>query len=447
MIYESETVEFKRTLTDDISKEIIAFANTDGGTIYIGIGDDGSHVGLVDVDSDYTRLTNMVCDAILPDITMFVRYELTPDQVIQVTVSDGSAKPYYLRKSGIKPSGVYVRQGTSSVPATWDQIRNFIKLSDGDSFENSRCLLQELTFEEASKEFSSCEVPFSQEKYVALGLRDPEKGLYTNLALLLSDQCTHTIKAAAFNDANNTVFLDRKEFTGSIFKQLHEAYDYLALNNRTRSVISGLYRTDSTDYPTEAIREALLNALVHRDYSFSGSIIININEKHMEFISLGGLLPGLSASDIMTGISQPRNPKLAQIFFRLKHIEAYGTGIRRIFSLYSNIPSQPEISISSNTFRITLPNKNNTGPAPAVYTVEEKMPAMNTSVQRITPQMQEVIDYLRQKGSLSEEELSNLLKVKRTRAYLVAKQMSEMGLINIEGRGKDKKYVLSKVTE
>ncbi|MDD2483795.1 MAG: putative DNA binding domain-containing protein [Eubacteriales bacterium] len=447
MLYESETVELKQSLTDDISKEIVAFANTDGGTIYIGVTNDGTEVGLSDVDSCYTRLTNIVRDAIVPDVTMFVRYELMDNKLIKISISGGSAKPYYLKKNGIKPSGVYVRQGTSSAPATWDQIRNFIKLSDGDSFENMRCLLQELTFHQASEEFAACGIPFSAEKYTALGLQDPEKGLYTNLALLLSDQCMHTIKIAVFDDAANTVFLDRKEFSGSIFKQLHEAYDYLALNNRTRSIINGLYRTDSMDYPKEAIREALLNAIIHRDYSFSGSIIININEKHMEFISLGGLLPGLSTEDIMSGISQPRNPKLAQIFFRLKHVEAYGTGIRRIFSLYSVASPKPEIAVSNNTFRITLSNRNATDRSATISTVEEKMSVMNTVAKKITPQMREVLNFLSERGSISEEELLVLLKVRRTRAYLVGRQMSEMGLVDIVGRGKDKKYVLHKVAD
>ena len=136
-----------------------------------------------------------------------------------------------------------------------------------------------------------------------------------------------------FGDTDNLFFKDSKEFKGSIFKQLDDSYTYLALCNRTTATFKGLERIEKTDYPEAAIREALLNALVHRDYSYSGSIIINVNDECMEFISIGGLLPGLSAEDIRSGISQPRNRRLAEIFHRLRLIESYGTGIRKIYAL------------------------------------------------------------------------------------------------------------------
>ncbi|WP_440321133.1 ATP-binding protein [Laedolimicola sp.] len=116
-------------------------------------------------------------------------------------------------------------------------------------------------------------------------------------------------------------FKDAKEFDGSIFKQLEDSFSYLTLCNRTTATFKGLERVEQQNYPEAALREALLNALVHRDYGYSGSIIINVNDSCMEFISIGGLLPGLSAEDIRNGISQPRNRRLAEIFHRLKLIE------------------------------------------------------------------------------------------------------------------------------
>ncbi len=97
MQYESERIEYKSQMVDDLYKEIIAFANTEGGMIYIGIDDKGNPIGIEDVDDTYTRLTNGIRDAILPDITMFVRYALQENKVIQVEVGEGSYKPYYLK--------------------------------------------------------------------------------------------------------------------------------------------------------------------------------------------------------------------------------------------------------------------------------------------------------------------------------------------------------------
>lgn len=101
-----------------------------------------------------------------------------------------------------------------------------------------------------------------------------------------------------------------------------------------------------------------MNAIVHRDYSYSGSIIINVNDERIEFISIGGLLPGLSTDDIRIGISQPRNKNLAEMFHRLRLIESYGTGIRRIYKLYENCPVQPVIEATPNAFKMVLPNMN-----------------------------------------------------------------------------------------
>ena len=435
MIFESENIEFKLQMVDDIYKEVIAFANTDGGVLYVGIDDNGNAVGLDDVDETYMRIANGIRDAIQPDVTMFIKYVLQDNKVIRIEVGEGSYKPYYLKSKGMKPTGIYVRQGTSSVQASPEQIRRMIKESDGDNYEDTRCLEQELTFDAARTAFQRYGVEFSVEKYRALGITQNE--VFTNLAMLLSDQCLHTTKIAVFKDEFCTEFRDSKEFGGSVFNQFENAVNYLALCNKTESVIKGVVRTDKQDYPEEAIREALLNALVHRDYSFSGSIIINVNDSKMEFISLGGLLPGLSTEDIRIGVSQPRNKKLAEIFHRLRLIESYGTGIRRIFKLYENCPAQPIIEATNNAFKIVLPNTN----AIDVLAENKQNSAINTPT-AITPQMKTVLDYLSEYGEIGEEELQELLNVKRTRAYLVARQMCEADLIVTIGRGVNKKYRL-----
>ena len=430
MNYETENIEFKSEFTEEIYKEVIAFANTDGGVLYIGIDNNGNAVGLDSVDDEYTRITNGIRDAILPDVTMFVKYTIQENKVVRITISEGINKPYYLRSKGLKPGGVYVRQGTSSVQASSEQIRQMIKESDGDDFESMRSLEQNLTFASAALAFECYGVAFSEEKYLALGILHKNDGLFTNLALLMSDQCQHTIKVAVFSDNQNTSFQDNREFKGSIFKQIDEAFHYIMLNNRTSSDFKGLERIEKSDYPEAALREALLNSVVHRDYSFSGSIMININDRQMEFLSIGGLLPGLTAEDIRSGISQPRNKNLAEVFHRLKLIEAYGTGIRRIYKLYENCPAQPCIEVTHNTFKMILPNMS----------VAESLPG-NTY---LTPQKEQILDFVSRNGHITEAEIMELLGIKRTRAYTLAKQMCDEKLIISVGRGANKKYLLQR---
>ena len=313
---ESETVELKSVVVDDIKKEIIAFANCEGGKLYIGVQDDGTVVGLDDPDGAALQISNMVRDAVKPDLTMFLHYEtLNEDgkQIVAIDVQRGTERPYYLARKGLRPEGVFVRQGYSSVPASNTAIRRMIKETDGDHFEEMRSLEQNLTFEAAKKEFSERNIRFGEAQMKTLGLMTHD-GIYTNLGLLLSDQCVHTIKAAAFEGTTPNEFKDRREFSGSLFRQMNEVYDYIDFRNQTHSTFQKLRRIDRRDYPETAVREALLNSLVHREYSFRASTLISLYADRIEFTSIGGLVSGVTLKDVMMGISVCRNVKLANVF-------------------------------------------------------------------------------------------------------------------------------------
>ena len=465
MVIESENLEFKREFTEEIYKEVVAFANTDGGTVYVGIDNEGNVVGLSNVDEEYVRITNGIRDAIEPDVTMFVRYTIQENRVVRIIVSEGTNKPYYLKGKGLKPGGVYVRQGSTSVPASLDAIRRMIKESDGDVFENMKSLQQNLTFEYAEDVFQRCGLAFEKSKFQALGITEQSDAGYTKLGMLLSDQCEHTIKIAVFEDEGKRVFRDQREFGGSVLKQLEETLEYLRLCNRTEARIQGLQRIESPEYPEEAIREAILNAIIHRDYSYSGSVMVNVYDSHMEVISLGGLLPGLEPEDIKTGISVLRNRKLAEVFHRLRLVEAYGTGIGRIYGLYEDCPEQPQIKLTANTFKIILPNRNaardkacasyDTSGLQARRVREENAVYGSVSAQPgpygnyrevgkplfVTRQMSRILAYVDEYGKITDEEIGKLLAVKKTRAFTIAKQMRDGGLLRAEGRGEERRYV------
>ena len=172
-LQESERTEFKSIVVTDIKKEIIAFANCDGGKIYIGIEDDGTVIGVEDSDSVALQVSNMVRDAIKPDLTMFLHYEtkeIEQKQVVIIDIQRGTERPYYIVKKGLRPEGVYVRQGYSSVPATDTAIRKMIKETDGDHFEEMRSLDQELTFYETKKEFQKRNITLEQPQMKTLGI-------------------------------------------------------------------------------------------------------------------------------------------------------------------------------------------------------------------------------------------------------------------------------------
>ena len=426
---ESETVEAKQIVVEDVKKEIIAFANCCGGMLYIGVTDSGEVVGVENPDKTIQQITNMVRDSIKPDVTMFVHYdtvEVEGKQIVAVNVQRGTDRPYYLSGKGLRPEGVYVRQGTSSVPATDTAIRRMIKETDGDSFENMRSLEQALTFRAAGSEFAQRKMEFGIPQMRTLGILNTD-GIYTNLGFLLSDQCAHTIKAATFQGTDQNAFKDRREFSGSLLQQLNDVYEYIDLRNQTHASFDKLRRIDKRDYPEVVIREALLNSLVHRDYSFSASTLISIYDDRIEFVSIGGLLTGISIDDIMLGLSVCRNVKLANIFYRLELIEAYGTGMRKIMTAYRNTGKTPQIEATNNAFKIVLPNLNaNMADIPEnrhESGYEEK-----------------VLQMAKTKGDFVRRDVEELLNLSQPSASRLIRKMVEDGLLLHRGKGRNTQY-------
>lgn len=444
---ESETVELKEAVVDDIKKEIIAFANCDGGKLYIGIRDDGTVAGLDDPDGVSLQISNMVRDAIKPDVTMFLHYKTIEEdgkEIVAVEVQRGTDRPYYIAKKGMRPEGVYVRQGYSSVPATDTAIRRMIKETDGDRFEAMRCLNQELTFEAAKKEFALRKVEFGLQQMRTLKLIDHDN-LYTNLGLLLSEQCVHTIKVAVFQGTDQTIFKDRREFAGSLMQQMNEVYDYIDFRNQTRATIEKLYRIDVRDYPEIAVREALLNLLVHRDYSFSASSLISIYADRIEFVSIGGLMPGIDLEDIMVGISVCRNQDLANVFYRLHLIEAYGTGMGKIMRAYKDVEEKPSIETTKNAFKIILPNINakyETGKVSAPKA--ESIKGSVAGTEKSLGNEERVLEYARSHGAITRNDVIKLLEVSTSTASRVLRKMVKSNLLKQNGKARNTNYTVIK---
>ena len=307
---------------------------------------------------------------------------------------------------------------------TDEGIREMIIQNSGASYEKGRSIEQNLTFDTFEKEMKkrSLEIGPAQMKTLKL---IGEDGLYTNLAYLFSDQCQVTTKVALFQGLDKEIFRDRREFSGSVLKQLEDVYEFLDLNNKTKATFSGLDRIDTRDYPEEAIREALLNAIVHRDYSFSASNLINIYDNRIEVVSLGGLVSGLELKSIFLGVSQSRNSNLAAVFYRMRLIESYGTGIGKIQRMYRGNIRQPEFETAKGVFRVTLPNRNE----------EEK----NSSIKQKEDKV--VLDYALKNGQVTRKETEQLLGTSSTKAFHVLKNLCAEGILRPKGQGRLSCYI------
>lgn len=353
-LFESESVELKEIYVADLKKEIVAFANTSGGIIYIGVKDNGEVAGLNNADFVMQQISNSIRDSIKPDVSMFTNIELT--------------------------------------------------------------------FDSLKEEMTKRNLEFTEVQMKNLGILTIDN-IYSNMGLLVSDQCKHSIKFAIFQGTDKLVFRDRKELTGSLFTQLTESYKTIDFYNATRATFHELLRTDERDYPEDAVREALLNAVVHRDYAFSGSTFINLYSDRLEIVSLGGLVSGLSLEAAMMGASQPRNEKLANLFYRMRLIEAYGTGLGKILSCYKGFPIQPKFENVEGAFRVTLPNIH----AQAISTKNEKyLPILNL---------------FKTKTEITRSDVENALSIGTTYAINLLKEMLEEELIVKIGSGRQTRYV------
>lgn len=367
----------------------------------------GASEKLDDPDATALQISNMVRDAIKPDITMFLHYETLEEngkKIVAVDIQRGTDRPYYIAKKGMRPEGVYARQGYLAVPATDAAIRQMIKETDGDRFEAMRSMNQELTFETTEKEFQLRKVEFGMQQMRTLKLIDQD-GLYSNLAMLLSDQCVHTIKVAVFQGKDQTVFKDRREFAGALMKQMNDVYDYIDFHNQTHATIEKLLRIDVRDYPE------------------------------------------IDLEDVMAGISVCRNQDLANVFYRLHLIEAYGTGISKIIGAYADMAEKPVIETTRNTFKIILPNINAMREKVRISEPEakEENPETNKEdTQELSSEEEQVLEYAGKHEDFTKNDVVSLLKVSASTAARVIRGLVERNFLKRNGKARNTYYTLQK---
>ncbi|MCD8190103.1 MAG: hypothetical protein LUD78_07775 [Clostridiales bacterium] len=200
---------------------------------------------------------------------------------------------------------------------------------------------------------------------------------------------------------------------------MNDVYEYIDFRNQIHSTFDNLRRIDQRDIPEVAVREALLNLLIHREYAVRASALVSIYADRIEFTSIGGLVSGETLNDVMMGISVCRNQKLANVFYRLELIEAYGTGIQKIMNAYEGTGVTPKIETSDNAFKIVLPNLN--------VRSSESVVSGKTNEEK-------VILLLHKQGTATRREMEQMLELRQTTCVRLLNKMLEDGQIVREGK-------------
>lgn len=429
-IRQSESIALSSHVDEDVLRTVIAFANCEGGRIYVGVEEGGTVVGLENAENEMLKANDLIREAVKPDLTPFVTCRILTAQaknLLEIHVQPGTDRPYFLSAKGLRPEGVFIRRDAASLPGAKSTIERMIRETDGDQFEDRRSLEQELTFDQTARFSTSRKMAFTSDQMQALGLQRPD-GIYTNLGLLLSDQCPYSIKAAVIQDDPQNLARFRQEFTGSLFRQMEDAYLYIDFHNNTKSVINGFFHEETRDYPPAAIREALFNLLVHRAYDYTASSLIRMYADRIEFVSIGGLMNGFSLKDAELGVTMCRNPKLAEVFSMPGLMEGCGTGLKRIMRAYEGQGACPQIEVSDNAFKITLPNLNGQ--------------IRREQQEQKTPE-EMIIALVKQKGFITRKDVEEMSSLSQATSGRLLKKMVEDEILVSQDRGKRIRYRLA----
>lgn len=460
---ESTNIDFKEEVEyrkpKSWLKSVSAFANSNGGVLLFGVRDiDRMPVGLKDIVRDSEKVSELINDKITP----LPRYELNifkdnNKDFMEVKVGDGPRTPYYYNSDGRKEA--FIRAGNQSIPAPKHVLDGLILKGQNTTFDElpskydvsdvSFTLLNASLKKETGKELNK------DKDYISLELITKDKKV-TNAGLLLSDQgiliqsrlfCTRwkgLVKGSIDGDA-----IDDKEYSGSIISILENAEIFIKNYSRSGWEIKGMKRVEVEDYPVRAIREAIVNAIIHRDYQIIGSEIhIDMYDNRLEITSPGGMIDGsfVQNLDITKISSMRRNRVISDIFNRLHFMERRGSGLTRIMESYSDYTIKPQFNSDTSSFKVVFPNKNyikkssvTDEKSPVVtgnvvsdedYFVIKMYKNLPSNVTKAThDKIQNLFDKFTYQYDFKWEDVSKIFKVKKTRAFEIITLLLDSNLI------------------
>lgn len=348
---ETRDLEFKRSVTKTFLKTVSAFANYGTGRILFGVDDAGGAVGLEDPRADALRIENMINDSLDP-VPRF-SLDINEDEgVVCLKVYEGKSKPYLCSKRA------YRRGDSASVEVDRVELARLILSGQNQTFDELPSNWSDFSFRLLSDRLISHLglTNFDDNSLRTLGLVSVD-GAHTNAAEILSDRNGLPGVDIVRFGKNISEFLDRTLVTGESVLAQYDAVMEMYERYCTYEVVSGAVRKRVERVPREAFREAVANALVHRTWDVSANVTIGIHDDRVVVSSPGGLPEGVSMGEYLGGgISVPRNPILANVFFRLDYIEQFGTGIARINESYEGVGAEPHFEVRESSIVVTLPS-------------------------------------------------------------------------------------------
>ncbi|MBQ6306784.1 MAG: putative DNA binding domain-containing protein [Bacteroidales bacterium] len=337
---ETNRIEFKRELTDelDIEKEVIAFLNyREGGILYFGIDDDGKAIGVSDIDGDMLKIKDRIRKNVMPSpMGLFdVTAEMVDGvKVIKVFVASGSEKPYYKAKYGMSTRGCFIRVGTAAEPMTTAMIEDLFSHRVRNSLGRVRSPRQDLTFSQLRIYYEEKKHPLNENYLRNLELLT-EDGALNYVAYLLADENGNSIKVAKYAGKDRVDLISNNEYGYCcLLTATRRVLEKLKVENAISTELTYMSRIDTPLWDERAIHEAVINFIVHNDYSREVPPKFEIFSDRLEITSYGRLPENMSEDEFFNGVSIPRNKELMRIFRDVEMVESLGSGMPRIMQVY-----------------------------------------------------------------------------------------------------------------
>lgn len=448
---ESANIEFKVEVpkkSEKYIKSVIAFANTAGGKIIIGV-DNESHA-IVGVDKDEVfkimdSITNTISDMCYPQIFPNIGVDTIEDKcVVVIEIYPGANRPYYMKTLG-KEAGTFIRVSGTSRPADEAILKDLELQGSNHSFDEMVCVEQKFDINRAEELCAAIKkymVDAAKTKSEKQKVKDVTLQnlinweivknldgtiLPTNAFVLLTNNTFPfaKIQCALFKGTERVVFIDKRDFHGPLYEQIEEAYEFVLKHINLGAEINGLVRTDAYELPTEAIREAIVNAITHRYFLDRACVQVAVYDDRVEITSPGMLYGGLTIKQIKEGGSKIRNRCIAEVFSRMRIIESWGTGIKRMFSSCREYGiREPELLEIGDSFRVNLYR-------PSYSEVHQSSPksSLKSSPKGLNQTQQRIIEMILNDPKVTQKEMAEELNITVRAVKKSIKEMQEKSIL------------------
>lgn len=442
---ESSTLEFKENLpkNNQILKTIIGFCNQNGGKIIIGVEDDGTIKGLTqeEISHAFEYLDKAIYQATCPPIIPLIYAQtITNKTILIIEVCAGMNKPYYICSEGLE-KGTYVRLGRSTLKATFDIIQELQWTSHGRTFDSMpvyQATVDDLNYDEIRNFFksrkASKELPADfNEGLLSYNIIAKEHGkIYPTIAGILifgkdpqSFLSEAMIICSRFAGISGREVLATRDIVGTLPRQIHDAFQFILSQINRSFVIKSSKRNEKYEIPPEAIREAIVNAVIHRNYHINGPLKIAIYDNRIEIFSPGVFFGPLTQKNYKSGLTYIRNIYIAKILREMGYVEKLGTGLTIIFNSYEKAKlQQPELIEGENFVKYILPRASEKR---SLVSSEEDM-------------LKDILKLFEFATSLSSGEIINALNIPKTTAIRKLNFLVSHGHLKKKGAGSSTKY-------